>query len=586
MTKDDDFRVRPGRIRSRSGAEPGTALRQVRIAVIRAGGHGRGLGAVPGKLRPSLFGRGRIALARDLSAGGPRRTVVVKARVARRTPGGLGAHLAYLQRDGVTRDGEPGRLFDARSDAADGSAFAARAGDDRHHFRFIVSPEDAAELSDLRAYAHDLLGAVERDLGAPLDWVAVDHWNTAHPHLHIVLRGRLEDGADLVISRDYISRGLRERAEALATLELGPPSARDRAAALARDAEAGRWTRLDRMLERRTDGRRRVDLRPGDGRDPVFTGLLVRRAAVLQGLGLAEPDGAGRWRLQPDLRSRLDVLAREGEVIARLADAVKARGLARGPEHWTTAPIHGPPAATVSVPSPSSSASPSPALTGRVLARGQDDELRGAGFAVIDGMDGRVHHITLADVGAADPRVDAIVRVGPLSRSGHPMTTTVSDLDLKAQVGATGATWLDRRLLSPHPVGSAGGFADEVAAACEARLNHLVAEGLAERRDGRVRFAPHMLETLKARDLGAAAARIQSETGRPCRPAEEGETVSGVYRRRLDLASGRFALIDDGLGFSLAPWRAPLERSLGRKVDGLAGPGGDIDWRPPRTLGR
>ncbi|MFK4057940.1 relaxase/mobilization nuclease domain-containing protein [Brevundimonas sp. NPDC046655] len=137
--------------------------------------------------------------------------MVVKARVARRSSGGLAAHIGYLQRDGVTRDGEAGRLFGAESDMIDASAFAERSKDDRHHFRFIVSPEDAAELADLRAYARDLMAEVQRDLSAPLDWVAVDHLNTVHPHIHIVLRGRLDDGSDLVISRDYISRGFRAR---------------------------------------------------------------------------------------------------------------------------------------------------------------------------------------------------------------------------------------------------------------------------------------------------------------------------------------------------------------------------------------
>ena len=220
MTGEDDIQVRPGRIRGAAGPRVDTALRQVIVAVARAGGPSRrqGVGKGGGS-GASTFGRGRAAVVRSLHAGTSRRQVVVKARVARRSAGGLAAHIGYLQRDGVTRDGEAGRIFDARSDAADASAFVERSRDDRHHFRFIVSPEDAAELADLRAYTRDLMADVQRDLGAPLDWVAVDHWNTAHPHIHIILKGRLDDGADLVISRDYISRGFRARAEALAELE-------------------------------------------------------------------------------------------------------------------------------------------------------------------------------------------------------------------------------------------------------------------------------------------------------------------------------------------------------------------------------
>lgn len=569
MTGDDDIRVRPGRIRGAAGPRIDTALRQVRIAVARAAGPSRGQGVGKGRgSGASTFGRGRAAVVRSLHAGTSRRRVVVKARVARRSVGGLAAHLGYLQRDGVTRDGEAGRVFDARSDAADASAFAERSKDDRHHFRFIVSPEDAAELTDLRAYARDLMADVQRDLGAPLDWVAVDHWNTAQPHIHIVLRGRLEDGADLVISRDYINRGFRARAEAMAERELGPPSPRERAVALMRDAEAQGWTRLDRTLERLADGEGRIDLRPAKGLgDPAGARALAHRLRTLERLGLAHPAGPGRWRLETGIGERLREIARETEVAGRLAAAVEARGLVRAPEQWATSALSG-------------------VVVGRVLARGRDDELRGTGFAVIDGLDGRVHHITLADAGATEPRVDAIVRASPPSRGAHPMTVTVSDLGLSGQITARGATWLDRRALDPNPLPEAGGFAGEVAVARQARIDHLVAEGMVERRGAGLRFAPGLLETLKSREVATVAERVRNETGLVFRPTAEGDEVSGVYRKRLDLASGRFAMIDDGTGFSLVPWRPPLERNLGRSVSGLAGARGEIEWRPPRAIGR
>ena len=106
-------------------------------------------------------------------------------------------------------------MFDAGSDRADSAAFAERCKDDRHHFRFIVSPEDAGEMTDLKAFTRDLARQMESDLGTKLDWVAVDHWNTDNPHVHLLVRGVDETGADLVISRNYISRGLRSRAEDL-----------------------------------------------------------------------------------------------------------------------------------------------------------------------------------------------------------------------------------------------------------------------------------------------------------------------------------------------------------------------------------
>jgi type IV secretory pathway VirD2 relaxase len=117
------------------------------------------------------------------------RVAVIKARVVRhgmkRAP--LSAHLTYLSRDGVTKDGERARTFGAESDEVDHHVFTERCEEDRHHFRFIVLPEDAAELSDAKAFTRDLMANAERDFGTRLDWVAVDHWNTEHPQVHVIV---------------------------------------------------------------------------------------------------------------------------------------------------------------------------------------------------------------------------------------------------------------------------------------------------------------------------------------------------------------------------------------------------------------
>ncbi len=197
--RDDEIRIRPGRVRSRGDASGRRLVSQVLRAAEKAGGvsHRR---TTPS--RTSTFGRGRAASVtawRGLNAR--TRLVAVKARVVRRglRAAPLATHIAYLQRDGVTRDGAPGQLFDAERDAVDGRAFAERTADDRHHFRFIVAPEDAERMDDPRAFTRDLMATAERDLGTKLDWVAVEHHNTEHPHVHVLVRGRADDGADLVI---------------------------------------------------------------------------------------------------------------------------------------------------------------------------------------------------------------------------------------------------------------------------------------------------------------------------------------------------------------------------------------------------
>ena len=162
---------------------------------------------------------------------------------------------------------------------------------------------------------------------------------------------------------------------------------------------------------------------------------------------------------------------------------------------------------------------------------------------------------------------------------------TRSDLSIEAQVTASGATWLDRQLLAKDPPLSGGGFGAEVRDAMEARVDHLAEEGLARRQGQRVIFARDLLATLRRRELEDAAAKLSAETGLAYQPAAEGEHVSGVYRQRVTLASGRFAMIDDGLGFQLVPWRPALEKELGREVRGVMAPGGNVEWSLGRKRG-
>jgi len=133
------------------------------------------------------------------------------------------AHLRYLERDGVTKDGEKGQVYSGERDVEDGRAFLDRGRDDRHQFRFIVSAEDGTELADPRETTRELMQQMEADLGTKLDWIAVDHYNTGHPHTHVLVRGITDDGKTLNIAGDYIAYGVRERASEIVTPGTGPP---------------------------------------------------------------------------------------------------------------------------------------------------------------------------------------------------------------------------------------------------------------------------------------------------------------------------------------------------------------------------
>src|SRR5262249_33860220 len=225
-----------------------------------------------------------LALAGSRFFAGHRR-VVVKVRVVRHLSHSvrsapLAAHIAYLERDGVTRGGEKAHMFSAGEDRSDAAAFARRCHDDRHHFRFIVAPEEAGEKADVKAFTRDLVAQMERDLGTRLDWVAVDHWNTDNLHVHLLVRGIAEDGSDLVISRDYISRGLRSRAEELVSIELGPKPEHEIRNSLEKEIAGERWTRLDVEIRMAADETGVIDLRPENpgGSAPGIRPLMGGRA--------------------------------------------------------------------------------------------------------------------------------------------------------------------------------------------------------------------------------------------------------------------------------------------------------------------
>ena len=160
-----------------------------------------------------------------------------------------------------------------------------------------------------------------------------------------------------------------------------------------------------------------------------------------------------------------------------------------------------------------------------------------------------------------------------------------ADLSLQEQITAPVATWLDRQLLARQPTATGNGFGAEVRDAIDSRVDHLVGEGLARRRGQRVIFARDLLDTLRRRELNDAAAKIAADTGLTYQSSQEGEYVAGVYRQRVTMASGRFAMIDDGLGFQLVPWSPALEQQLGRQVSGIMASGGRVDWSFGRTRG-
>lgn len=576
VSDEHEFRVRPGRIRSTRAQASRPFIAQALAAARKAGGSVSRSGPI-GSGKRSQFGRGRAACVQaNRLLTGRSRVAVIKTRVVRHSKRGapLATHLNYLRREGVTRDDAKARMFGPDVDTASTTDFVARCKDDRHHFRFIVSPEDAAEMADLRSFTRDLMGRMQNDLGTALDWIAVDHWNTDNPHVHVILRGRTEDGQDLVISRDYISRGMRDRASDLVTQELGPRSDLEMSRHVERQVEAERWTVLDRQLRRDVGDNGVIDLAPHADRPPdEFIALKVGRLRRLETLGLAERLGPGQWVVSDRAEATLREMAERGDIIKRMHRAFSVRGIERGSASYVLA------AETIDA-----------AVTGRVIERGLDDELKGSAYAVIDGVDGRCHHIRLADIEAAgDGAPGSIVELRRFedAQGRRRLALAVrSDLDIDKQIVAQGATWLDRQALARPAASLAdGGFGAEVRQALDRRAEYLVGLGLAERQLGGTVFVGNLIETLRRRELDALGESLAAQTGQPFNRAGKGEFVSGTYSQRFALASGRFAMIDNGLGFQLVPWTPSLERHLGNHVTGIVRGDGGADWSFGRKPG-
>ena len=249
------------------------------------------------------------------------------------------AHLRYIQRDGVTRDGEEGTLYSRDQDDADGKAFLARSDGERHQFRLIVAAEDGTKIADLKPLIRDLMGKMENDLATKLDWVAVDHHNTGHPHTHVVIRGRDDRDRDLVIAKSYISHGIRAQAQHLVSLELGPETQIERLAKLKLETAAPRLTPIDRSIWR--EAKENIWVFEGKG-SPAhqMRSLKIARLKSLERLGLAAERRPGVFEIDAQLVRKLQRLGVREARYATIQRTLKEAGLTVQPSQislWSAA---------------------------------------------------------------------------------------------------------------------------------------------------------------------------------------------------------------------------------------------------------
>jgi type IV secretory pathway VirD2 relaxase len=651
MTSNKNNEIRPKLGKPKSGGD--ASSRRLVSQLLARGVKVRRDSSVPraiSRRNVTDFHRGKAAMKLSVRAPGRRsRRVMVKTRIVSLKRAGarsIATHLRYIERDGVTADGSPASAYGAKLDAVDTREFASRCREDRHQFRFIVSPEDGVEIADLKDFTRELMTHMERDLGTKLEWVAVDHWDTDNPHSHVVLRGKDSGKKDLVIYREYITHGMRARATEVADSWLGPRTEQEIQESLNREVEQERWTRIDRAIqEKLVDGV--IDLRQRQGgHDALFDrNLKIGRLQHLRSMGLAEESSTSVWTVNPQAEPLLRSMAERGDIIRTMQRAFSKESR------------------DFNIVDP---ARPGAPIVGRIAAKGLADELNDRRYLIVDGVDGRAHYVVLpgqtdevelqigaivqvrandrlrpadqtiskladngiyrtathlevaysrrtsglrpeAVVEAHERRLEALRRAGIVERVEAGVWRVPADLaqrglaydvrwqgsiDLKIlstfpidrQVGAIGATWLDQHLLGEGPDAAGHAFGAEVRQALRQRLAFLLEQGLADRQDNQITLKDNLLATLRNRELAAIGKSIAADSGLTYRETIDGESVRGVCRRSLDLASGRFAMLDDGVGFSLVPWRPVMEEHLGRELRGIA-VGSNISWDFSRTRG-
>ena len=577
------------------------------------------------------------------------RRVIVKASIKRMVGTGaakLKDHLSYLERDATQKDASPGKLYGSILHDVDAESFRDRCKDDRHHFRFVVSPKDAEQMTDLKAYTRELVSRMESDLGTKLDWVAIDHYDTAQPHTHLLVRGVRDDGKDLVIPREYISRGMRERAQEVASLELGPMSELENRAKLARTIDAQHKTDLDKMIDRARDGEM-LDLRkPVPPRQLWRKQLIARRIKTLQRMGLAEYEGRGQWRIKPDFTQTLTKMGEQNDIIKTLHRAFGERSASLR-------------LGVNAIFDPAEQGARS--QMGIVRSYGRPDDTRDGGFVVIENLRGQPIYAKVAEddlfsslktgqvvtVRAFDPepiqadrnivahakmrngqfspvhvyleennteeytkaherRLEALGRANVVSKNKDGAWDIPDDyLDRVREYHKQLAKRLPAPLardsvltLSQMETARGATWLDEQLSTGrleEERTSKELLEAAAKRRlalrqmgiaigDGE-RLPHQSLEQLKAMDIKEAGEALTNQMGKPYASASGSRHIEGVFTGTIERPSGKFAVIEKSREFTLVPWRPIMERRRGLSIIGRASGGGGISW-DVRGLGR
>jgi type IV secretory pathway VirD2 relaxase len=393
-------------------------------------------------------------------------------------------HLAYLERDGVERDGSPGTLYGA-DETFDIDAFRKEIRGERRQFRFIVSPEDAGDM-DIRLFARELMARMSEDLGRSLIWAAVNHHNTDHPHVHVVVRGVDAAGAEVWIPREYMKREMRWRAQEIATRELGLRSGQDVARQRSAEVAQERLTSLDRRLAELAAAPLSLAAREFAAARQHERPTLRARLQTLARLGLAREGARGAWAFVPEWKEKLQALGERGDIIKRLHSvAIGDVSRYRFGEELAT-PVEG-----------------------VVRGKGLHDELTGEIFGAVETAAGETHYVRLETAMASLLKVGDVVRVVPTAESW----LKPNDKVIAQVAAAAGGIYDPARHLAELSAARRAGPATpaELVGGNVQRLERLARYGLVRQRGKVWLIPPDLVAQLQSREQTHPRRRLRVE---------------------------------------------------------------------------
>jgi hypothetical protein len=422
---------------------------------------------------------------------------------------------------------------------------------------------------------------------------------------------------DVVIAREYLTRGMREAAEEVLTQRLGPRRDLEIAQARAKDVEQDRWTAIDRDIETHSEGSVFKSSSAKAERDRFDRSLRLARIRHLQTLGLAKPAGAQTWSLSSGWQDKLKRKGRRGDIIRTLSSTHGEMG-AQIRFIEDRKPDAGP-------------------VRGTVKDYGPEDELRDTRFLLIEDFEGGIWHVPSGAVDMTAPpprgavveltrtralarvsdqtiatitektggiwseaiharhdpgssaqfrlshkrRLEALRRAGIVQRlaggewqigecyleraaayeaqrSGGTKLSVLSWLSPEHQVRRKADTWLDG--LSEDEIAGSRSLVPLSAA----RQTYLRAQGLINAvRDG---MSDDQRTRLRLLELKQQSEAIATRSNRSALSLEAGDQFAGKFESHVDLAQGRMAIIGNAKEFTLVPWRQSLGRQIGRDL--------------------